>query len=159
METELRRRRTNLLTLGAGVIAFGVWSMLKTYLYMIVDPIPMTFDVPEQFQQTALVMAYAMVTAFLLIDLALRLYIGLSARAEGLGSKKGKAYIIVTALMLVVNIAAWIVYLFMYDYRDGYEALMDYVVSLVVDFTSIVILAQLIYNAILVRRLSRQLEG
>ena len=154
METELRRRRTNLLTLGAGVIAFGVWSMLKTYLYMIVDPIPMTFDVPEQFQQTALVIAYAMVT-----DLGLRLYIGLSARAEGLGSKKGKAYIIVTALMLVVNIAAWIVYLFMYDYRDGYEALMDYVVSLVVDFTSIVILAQLIYNAILVRRLSRQLEG
>jgi len=159
METELRRRRINLLTLGAGVIAFGIWSVLKTYLYIMVDPIPMEFDVPEQFQKKALIVAYVMVTVILLFDLGLRSYIGLSARAEGLGKKKGNAYIVVTAMMLIVNIAAWIVYLFLYNYDDGHEALMDYVVSLVVDFTSIVILAQLLYNAILVRRLSRELEG
>jgi len=159
METELRRRRINLLTLGAGVIAFGIWSVLKTYLYIMVDPIPMEFDVPEQFQKKALIVAYVMVTVILLFDLGLRSYIGLSARAEGLGKKEGNAYIVVTAMMLIVNIAAWIVYLFLYNYDDGHEALMDYVVSLVVDFTSIVILAQLLYNAILVRRLSRELEG
>ncbi len=159
METELRRRRTNLFTLGGGVIAFGVWSMLKTYLYMLVDPIPLTLEVPEEYRKAALVVAYGLVTFFLLIDLGLRLYVGLSARAEGIGQKKGKAYIVLAVLMLIVNIASWLAYLFTYDYKGGDAALVDYVVSLVVDLTSIVLLAQLIYNAVLVRRLSRQLEG
>ena len=158
METELRRRRTNLFTLGGGVIAFGVWSMLKTYLYMLVDPI-LILEVPEQYRKTALVVAYGLVTFFLLIDLGLRLYVGLSARAEGIGQKKGRAYIVLAVLMLIVNIASWLAYLFTYDYKGGDAALVDYVVSLVVDLTSIVLLAQLIYNAVLVRRLSRQLEG
>ena len=35
METERRRRQIALYTLGSGVIVFGAWSILKTFLYLL----------------------------------------------------------------------------------------------------------------------------
>ena len=104
METELRRRRSELLTLGFGIIAFGVWSVLKTYLYTWVDPLIENVDVEEQYKTAATILGYVMITIVLAMDLGLRLYVGMSARAEGLGKKKGRAYIVVAALMLLVTI-------------------------------------------------------
>ena len=33
METKMRRLSDNLVTLGTGMLAFGVWTMIKTTLY------------------------------------------------------------------------------------------------------------------------------
>ena len=159
METELRRRRSELLTLGYGIIAFGLWSVLKTYLYTWVDPIIKEIDTEEQYKMAATILAYVMISIILAADFGLRLYVGMSARAEGMGKKKGRAYIVVAALMLFVSVVLWLVSLGYVQSRAEKEALMDYIVSMLVDLTSIAILARLVYNAVKVRQLRRQLEG
>lgn len=159
METELRRRRSELLTLGYGIIAFGLWSVLKTYLYTWVDPIIKEIDTEEQYKMAATILAYVMISIILAADFGLRLYVGMSARAEGMGKKKGRAYIVVAALMLFVSVMLWLASLGYVQSRAEKEALMDYIVSMVVDLTSIAILARLVYNAVKVRQLRRQLEG
>lgn len=159
METELRRRRSELLTLGFGIISFGVWSVLKTYLYTWVDPIFTEIDVAEEYKTAAAILAYVMITVILAMDLGLRLYVGMSARAEGLGKKKGRAYIVVASVMLVISIVLWLASLGYVQSKAENDTLMDYIVSMVVDLTSIAILARLVYNAVKVRQLRRQLEG
>lgn len=159
METELRRRRSELLTLGYGIIAFGLWSVLKTYLYTWVDPIIKEIDTEEQYKMAATILAYVMISIILAADFGLRLYVGMSARAEGMGKKKGRAYIVVAALMLFISVMLWLASLGFVQSWAEKEALMDYIVSMVVDLTSIAILARLVYNAVKVRQLRRQLEG
>lgn len=159
METELRRRRSELLTLGYGIIAFGLWSVLKTYLYTWVDPIIREADVTAENRTAAAIVAYIMITMVLAVDFGLRLYVGMSARAEGMGKKKGRGYIIVAALMLLISVLLWFLSLGYIQSRAENDSLMDYIVSMVVDLTSIAILARLVYNAVKVRQLRRELEG
>ena len=159
METELRRRRSELLTLGYGIIAFGLWSVLKTYLYTWVDPIMREADVTVENRTAAAIVAYIMITMVLAVDFGLRLYVGMSARAEGMGKKKGRGYIVVAALMLLVSVLLWFASIGYIQNRAEDESLMDYIVSMVVDLTSIAILARLVYNAVKVRQLRRELEG
>ena len=159
METELRRRRSELLTLGYGIIAFGLWSVLKTYLYTWVDPIIREADVTAENRTAAAIVAYIMITMVLAVDFGLRLYVGMSARAEGMGKKKGRGYIVVAALMLLISVLLWFLSLGYIQSRAENDSLMDYIISMVVDLTSIAILARLVYNAVKVRQLRRELEG
>ena len=161
MEKELRRRRISLMTLGSGVIAFGVWSLLKTFLYLWVDPIPMDFeDIPPEFRHIAVIIGYVLVGIFMAIDLSLRLYLGRSARAAGRGTKKSCAYIVVAVLLLASSAVSLILILFSKDGgRTSNQSVMDYYVSLFVEFTSMSILAELVYTAIRVKKLEKLLEG
>ena len=161
MEKELRRRRINLMTLGSGVIAFGVWSVLKTFLYMWVDSYTFEFpDISPEFLAIAKLIAYAMMAFFMLIDLALRAYIGLSARNVGMGKKRGRAYIILAAFLLGMSLVSWVLMLVNHmSSRMENQSAMDYYVSLFVELTSGVILADLIYTAVRIRKLEKCLEG
>ena len=139
MEIELRRRRINLMTLGSGVIAFGVWSVLKTFLYIWVDSY--VFEFPD-------------------IHFALRAYIGLSARSVGMGKKKSRVYIILAAMILASSVVSWVLMLMNHTLnRMANQSAMDYYVSLFVELSSAAMLAEMIYTALRVRKLEKLLEG
>lgn len=161
MEIELRRRRINLMALGSGVIAFGVWSVLKTFLYIWVDTYVFEFpDIAPEYIPAANAIAYAMLGFFMLIDLALRLYIGLSARSVGMGQRKSRAYIILAALILVSSAVTWILMLMSHtSTRLENQSAMDYYVSLFVELSSAAVLAEMVYTAIRIRKLEKQLGG
>ena len=158
---EIRQRRINMTTLGMGVIAFGVWSILKVYLYILVDAMPLDLTgIPPELAGAIKTFTYVFITFFLLIDLALRLYLGLSARAEGMGKRKGRAYIVLCALLLVGNIIAWVMSLFGAAHvRMENQSALDFYVSLLVDFSSTAMLAELLYNAVRLRKLEKAKEG
>jgi len=160
MDTERRRCRITLSTLGTGVIAFGVWSVLKTYLYLWVD----AYD----FDKSALspkdlkyfnIAVIIFVTVMLLVDFGLRSYVGLSARAVSMGKRKSIAYIVVAALMLASNIFSWILVLMgRTSARLEKQSTLDFYVSTFVDLTSMAMLAELLYNALRLRRLEKLTE-
>ena len=159
METELRRRRIALMTLGSGVFAFGVWSILKSYLYLWVNPVVFD-DIPAQNQSAVTITFYVLYTFFMLIDLLLRAYVGMGARSMGMGKKKGLPYMIVLSLMLAVSVLSC---LFMVlgqgETRMENQSELDFVVSAFVEFCNLSVLAELLYTLIRVRKLEKQTEG
>ena len=159
MEKELRRLRISLMTLGSGVFAFGVWSILKSYLYLWVNPVVFD-DVEAQYQSAVMIVFYVMYTFFMLIDLLLRAYVGKGARAMGMGKRKGLLYMIVLSLMLAVSVLSC---LFMVlgrgNARMENQSEMDYFVSAFVEFCSMGVLAELLYTVIRVKKLEKQAEG
>ena len=159
MEKELRRLRISLMTLGSGVFAFGVWSILKSYLYLWVNPVVFD-DIAEQEQYAVMIIFYVLFTFFMLIDLLLRAYVGMGARSMGMGKKKGLMYMIVLSLMLAVSVLSC---LFMVlgrgNARMENQSEMDYFVSAFVEFCNMAVLAELLYTVVRIRKLEKRAEG
>ncbi|MCR5088781.1 MAG: hypothetical protein K6C08_04615 [Oscillospiraceae bacterium] len=161
MEMELRRRRTNLSTLGTGVIAFGVWTILKTLLYLWVDS-QLAVEISEaELPPSLLPILIAFFIFFLVLISPQYLYIGLSARAESRGKKKSPLYLFVTALLLLLNIASWISLVITDRIPQKLESRssLDYCVSSFVDFTSLAVLGVMLWNGIRIRYLLRAREA
>lgn len=156
---ELRRRRIALMTLGSGVFAFGAWSILKSYLYLWVNPI--VFDgVAADKLSAVTIIFYVIYTLFMLLDLLLRAYVGMGARAMGMGKKKGLTYMIVLSLMLAASVLSC---LFMVlgrgDTRMENQSELDFFVSAFVELCNLGVLAELLYTVIRVKKLEKQAEG
>ena len=159
MEKELRRLRISLMTLGSGVFAFGVWSILKSYLYLWVNPVVFD-DVEAQYRSAVMIVFYVMYTFFMLIDLLLRAYVGKGARAMGMGKRKGLAYMIVLSLMLTVSVLSCLFMVLRHgDMRMQNQSELDFFVSAFVEFCSMGVLAELLYTVIRVKKLEKQAEG
>ena len=79
-QARIRRLQDTLIIAGDGVIAFSAWSLAKTALFLIfVDEtkVRLSFNLDDSLPMMLLYIAVALV---LLVDLAVRSYIGLSAR-------------------------------------------------------------------------------
>ena len=159
MEKELRRLRISLMTLGSGVFAFGVWSILKSYLYLWVNPVVFD-DIAEQEQYAVMIIFYVLFTFFMLIDLLLRAYVGKGARAMGMGKRKGLTYMIVLSLMLTVSVLSCLFMLLRHgDTHMQNQSELDFFVSAFVEFCNMGVLAELLYTVVRVRKLEKRTEG
>ena len=158
---ELRRRRITLMSLGTGVISFGVWSILKTLLYMYVGAFNLDVTtVSEEYRQAATNLAYIILAIFMMIDLSLRLFVGLRARAAGSGKRQRPTYIVVACLLLTCSVLSLLVAVFSRTSgRMENQSLMDYAVSMFVECCSAAMLAELVYTALRVRKLAKLVEG
>lgn len=151
-QIKLRKYQNTLVVVGMGVIAFGIWSVIKTVMLTAFNKDEMA---ELSAQGTAVeVVFWVMLGIMLAIDLWLRLYVGLAAIQEGRG-KKRKAYItwiflmaFFSALGVVVGLAA----------IPSTTALGTTVVTVIVEITSCVLLVEMALAAIKVKRLSRRLE-
>ena len=82
MEKKLRRSQVSLVTLGAGVILFGLWSVIKSLLYFrtgLFDDLDTQVE-PEQLLLVKLI-TVGLVALIVFADLGFRLKLGLCARA------------------------------------------------------------------------------
>ncbi len=161
MEQKLRRNQNALVILGAGVIAFGFWSGIKTILVYFLQTDKMNEIAAELGEGVGnippMLLLWIIVSVILGIDLLLRLYVGLSARAEGFGRKRGRAYLVVAALMIVFFAAAIIFSITSFS-LDNYDSILDAVVTFAVDLTTMITLRELFVAAIRVKKLTRALE-
>ena len=161
-ETQLRRGQNTLFILGGGVITFGVWSVVKSIMYFLVDPSSYFYmkDLPQEFRLLALVIMYGIVALIVGLDVGLRLYVGLSARAEARGKKKSRAYIRVAAVMAAANLLLFLGALVsaILNADNAFRNLLDTLVSAVVDVTALITLIELVFTARRVQQLRKQLS-
>ena len=160
MEKELRRKQVTLVTLGTGVILFGVWSVVKSLLYFRTN---LFADLDTQAEPELLPYMLAtvvIVALFVLADLGIRLKIGRRARAEGMGRRQKNGYLILAALIVLVNITGDLLGVY-YIVKNGVpeQSGPDYIVSGLVDLSSTILLAELIITVLRVRKLRAMSEG
>ena len=161
MEKELRRKQVTLVTLGTGVILFGVWSVVKSLLYFRTN---LFNDLDTQIEPKLLpyvkLAVVVIVALFVLADMGIRLKIGRRARAEGMGRRQKNGYLILAALIVLVNIIGDLLGVYaLVKYGVSEQSGPDYIVSVLVDLSSTALLAELIVTVLRVRKLRAMSEG
>ena len=164
----LRRDENTLTVVGSGVILFGVWTVVKMVLQEInrFPEFMAELGVDELgFEETglanlgldpnllAMAVAFTVVIIVYLMDLGLRVFVGLSARAEGRGRPQGRLYLILAGLLLVLSGLSFVLYVITYFSHSEY--VVDADAAILVELTSFITLLQMIISAVRVRRARR----
>ncbi|WP_405357361.1 hypothetical protein [Ruminococcus sp.] len=151
MKERKMRRYQNLLTVsGLGVIIFGLWSVLKTILLLFMKE-GILSEIPDD--TFVRVMFFLILGGILLIDVLIRLYVGLSARAEGFGKKKGYGYVVIAILMALASLTSLV--LIFFDSNE--QSIWELIVSVIVEATSLVVTIELLVAAFTVKKLKKEL--
>ena len=152
IERHLRKSQNNLVVIGYGVIAFGLWSVIKIVLYTALNTdINM---ISAEGGTVSVVLFWIMMFILLAFGLSLRLYVGFSAVYEGRGRKKRFGYIILALLLALTSFALVAANLaaFGSDESPGKT-----VVTIIVEASSSIMLIEMAIFAVRVKRLGRKL--
>ena len=158
-EAERLRTGSTLRILGAGVIVFGIWAVLKPALIAVAAPaLSGGYNLSPENRTAAGVIGTVVLAAVIIL---LRLYVGLSAWKEGSGTPQGWGYVVWAVIMLLFSLLLFtgivlIAIHFNQFVELGSTVTLDTFASLLVDITSDIILLELIWNAGKMKRLNRQ---
>ena len=179
-DIKIRKFRDTLVTGGFAIVAFGIWTVIKSIMevFTILQPLLESIDynglTQEQAEQirtmiedgTMFNALLFMVIIFLTVDLIIRVYVGFSARAIGLQKKdkNGKEKNGIVWLIFGIILAAISVYSLGATIADTSEILrvhsvMYYLVSLFVDGTSIFVTVELVITGFRLRSLVKKQEN
>ena len=162
MEKKLRCYRSSLVTNGIGIITFGLWSIIKFIMSMVMQPINFEDAANDEMADPAakiiaLIIVGAIVVIILAIIFAVHLYIGLSAYKEGINGKKGSFYLAVAVVMALAICLTMTLYFVPHDNTEGVT--MSNIAAFFIDLTTVVILIDTIYAALMSRKLAKKLES
>lgn len=143
------KTEVNLVTIGTGVIFFGVWTFLKVTLsYFLIDSAS-----GQNIQGIVYALATVIFCLFAVFLALIHCYIGFSARAEGNGKKKSPAYLIVTGILCFLN---FIIILLEAVVAFNSRFTFNMIINIIIDITLIVFLIELMVNSIRIRRIRKQ---
>ena len=160
MKKALLKSEDNLVSNGRGVIAFSVWTVIKSFMLMFQNN-PTSKVESLNLPHSLLEWIVCMLVLFLIMAVLTgpRLYIGISAISEGKGSRKRRGYIILATLIVLLNLIIFAVLLWLRG-RPEMSQLVEFdPVAMVIEVTSMSALVELILSARRVRRLRRAEEG
>ena len=163
METELRRCRSILRILGTGVLAFTMWDLIKPFLATLMvlpDKTEMTTEeLNLELESDILVILVLALLLLFLLSIGLRIYLGFSARAEGMGKSHGKVYMGIAFVLFLVQVLLLAIFLFNIIVLKWTESsLPEIAASLLMEFSSTATMGGLAFTAAKVKRLDRELQ-
>lgn len=157
MRMRLRRNQNYLVIIGTGVIVFGIWSVIKAVMFLVLGGQDISgFFSDVQLSGMPIRMGYLSVVGLLAVELAARMIVGLCARAEGYGRKMGNGYVLLAIALSVFHLLA-VVTGISSRFRF-YDSPADGLVSLLMDLTSLITLIEMVNSVFKVRWLSRELS-
>ena len=151
MYRELRKNRNNLLVSGMGVIAFTAWGGVKSFLLLF-----LTKEGAEAIGEVSafrygVAVLLSLLSFTLIVTAALNIYVGLSAISEGKGKKRKNYYVAAAVVLTVIRLIGVISDLFFSSGKSF--SVMDKLATIIVDITSLIMMADLTVSAIKIRRL------
>lgn len=156
METrELRRNRDMLKITGLGVIAFGLWNMIKIFMYvmiekaaiyeMIRDSIDSDVVYTDKEMNMLYLISYIIFVVIMMLvmvfDALIRLYVGRCAILEAKGIKKGNAYLVIAAIMIMVSVLSMVNAVM--GFKPDPDTVIDIISTVLVEITSFITLVEL----------------
>ena len=144
MQTELIKHRHTLAVVGMGAIAFGIWSLIKSILYFVlVEPIIKTIS-----------------SNYDNLSNSKRWKVGRKAMAVSRGEREpGVGFFILSSILLLMDMAELIMgALSIAGIIPSDEDITDQISTLLVDFTSVVMLIEMLFAAIMIRKLVKKIS-
>ncbi len=165
MDERLYRKNTDTLAiLGWGVILFCVWSIVKTIAMYVTSADEVKSLLKEvtglkHIDNSILIMLFAFFGTIVAVDVFMRIYVGLTARAVARGKKKGVGYIVVTYLLIIIYIVEIAVDIYMvFHPSESDESILTLVVNAFINISSLITLIELVIYSTKVRRSLRKAQ-
>ena len=155
-EITLRRNQDTLVIVGTGVIIFGIWSLLKTLFALLLNIGDLYEVILKEETPEGRVAIFIVVTLMLMIDLAFRVSVGLSAIAVARGKKS--RFIFVAGALILAFSSATTVTAQIKGIVTGEEITLISHVPAAVELTSLITLTQLINSAMAIRGIRKELK-
>lgn len=147
-----RRDSNTLVTLGTGIIIFGLWSIVKLAGYLIFDIPIYDESLTSEFDGEAMNIVMATFYIMLIMDVLVRLYVGLNAISEGRGNKNSGTYLAFNVMMILMSIVSVVSVIWVALTADSIDLFTDYYISLFMELSSLVISIEVYLAALTVRR-------
>ena len=148
-----RRLENNLVTLGTGIIAFGLWAFIKLLLTVMFVGSAYFEDTAEEYR------FIAMITTWVIAILSLLMYVwlGSSARAEGKGKQKKPVYLFAVGIISLYSFFGILLETFyLFTQFNNMEDPLTVFVTIIIDVTRMVFLIELIYSSVSLRKIRKQ---
>lgn len=168
LEVTLRKHQHTLAVVGMGVIAFGIWSVVKSILYLVfINPIRdqlfMNYENVSDFKyERMIVFAVTVGTIILvdLLDLSFRWKIGRRALAISRGERElSVGFYVRSAFVTLVDAIEFILgFLAVVGGIPSEEDLPDRISTLLVDITSVVMMIEMIIAAVMIGKITKRLK-
>ena len=163
MERELRRYQNLLVCVGSGIILFGLWTLVKGVMTIILYKEELQeFLLSLGTREEELALMIELVSYFLIIlcclDLALRLAVGLSARREGRArdQKRHWAFLVFGAVLLTLTLTSLTMDL--KDFNENFNSIFDGIITVAIDATSVVMIIELFVAGAKVNYLKKKIR-
>lgn len=152
-EALVRRDRDTLYVIGTGIIALGAWALVKYVMLYLRYSQQLTEAIGKDGEDGAVVsVILGIIIGLALFELVLHLVVGLSARAEGQGKRKGLLYLICAVLLAMLTFAYVCLDVFGLVAIGEIGDKIDIVIEGIIDFTSFAMLAGLIAATVRLRK-------
>ena len=176
-DIKIRRYRDTLVTGGLAIIAFGIWTLIRSVLEVskmfgtVMNGMTYkglseadTETLKEMVSdKTLLYGTIGILVVILLVDLIVRIYVGLNARATGLQKRKkngkernGIVWLIFGVFLVALEVYSLADSLISANITLANHSILFFVIQLFVEATSLFITAELVIKGILLRRLTKK---
>ena len=157
MDRKIRKYHNNLVVSGAGVILFGVWGVIKTFIVAFYSTME---DYNRFARESGNYILYKIVfiitlLLFCAIEMGLRLYIGGNAILEGQGKRRKNKYIVFSIVYMILTI---IEILFLIFGNVSSVSSLELTVTCIMEISSFYVLLEMINSAIRVKMARRKAE-
>lgn len=140
----IRKNKGTILVTGAGVAAFGIWSVIKVVMEFVLSPIDEKFATDLiAFGPFGEIVVAVIIIVMIMTDVILRIFIFFCARKESKGYK-AKGLMFTSFLLIAGSLGSLVIFLLNAALVDGAEFGIEDMVSLFVELTSLVITFEMI---------------
>ena len=140
----IRKNKSTILLTGAGVAAFGIWSVIKVVMEFVLSPIDekLATDLIAVGPIGEIFIAIVLII-MIMTDVILRIFIFFCARKESKGYK-AKGLMFTSFLLIAGSLGSLVIFLLNAALVDGAGFDIEDMVSLFVEITSLVITFEMI---------------
>ena len=157
------------MVVGAGVMGFGIWSVVKSILTLVflnlfkTDKLLENYIPVTEFENESnivLIITILVIVVTLLIDLILRWKVGKEARAIAADNKPVTArFYLLSAIPVLIDSLEFVSGILAVIGIVETEIDIDIFATLLVDFTSVVMLIEMIYSAVQINKIKKELAA
>ena len=167
-QVAIRKYQNTLIVVGTGIIFFGVWTVVKmlgSFFILKEETVAALrktsrVGVDELSDDALFYISLVAVMIIMLVILAIRAYVGMSAISEGRGNKRHGPYLLLAVIMIISGVISFIANFS----RTAPETSMgafsaDTTISgIIIELTSVIMLTEMVVSAVRIRKLKRSVK-